>query len=212
VSAATATTINHAIIDDLTARSNEPAVLAHPGGSRQGRMLPPTGQPSASAGARQKSVSASGDSHAEAFRSSRFSSGSAGEGHLACVAASARSGDLGLVTPSVDYGEEATSQPSARGNRLRPIDRAPGCGLPKAAEAIRPCPFRGLPVTPIAQNTSDAPTRSGRPVAGTPEALACFSLRAGEGGRPHPSVAIRNSCLVPVARDASRSARPQGVN
>jgi hypothetical protein len=67
-------TIDHTIVDGLTAPPDKPAAAAQPGASGRWQMLQPAGQPPAPAEAQTKSVSASNDSWIGALRLHRPSS------------------------------------------------------------------------------------------------------------------------------------------
>jgi hypothetical protein len=198
VSVETGTRENLTIVDGLTALPDKPAA-APLGASCQWQMLQPAGPPPAPPEAQIKGVSASNDLWIGARRLPRSSSLTG-------------SGGLCPAYLPLDRGKEAPSESFTGGSRLQPIDRAAGDHVPKAVKAKRPCPSHGLTATPTAHNTSHTPTRTGRPVVGTPKALACLSLRAGEGLRPCSFVHRGNLCAVPANRGTVYSARHQGAN
>ena len=192
-------TTDHTIVDGLTALPDKPAAAAQPGASGQWQMLQPAGIPPAPPKAQIKGISASNDPWIGAGRHPRSSS-LTGSGGL-CPA---------YLPPS--RGKEAPTESCTGGSRLQPIDLAEGHHVPKAVKAERPCPSHGLTAPPTAQNTSYAPTRTGRPVVGTPRALACLSLRAGGGLRPRSFLHRENLCAVPANRDAVNPPGHQGAN
>jgi len=198
VSVETGTRQNHTIVDGLTALPDKPAAAPW-GASGQWQMLQPAGPPLAQSEAHIKGVSASNDPWIGACRPSRSSR-------------LTRSGGLRPADLPLDEGKEAPGESSTGGSRLQPMDRAAGHHVPKAVKAKGPCPSHGLTATPTAHNISHRPTRTDRPVVGTPKALACLSLRAGEGPRPCSFVHRENLCAVPANGGAVYSARNQGAN
>jgi hypothetical protein len=200
VSVETGTRDNLTIVDGLTALSDKPAAAAQGGASGQWQELQPAGPPPAPPEAHIKGVSASNDLWKGGLARLPRSS------HLT------RSGGLCPADPPPGRGKEAPSESSTGGSRLQPSHHAPGHHVPRAVRAKRPCPSHGLTAAPTAHSTSHTPTRTGRPVVGTPKALACLSLRAGEGLRPCSFVPRENLCAVPPNRDAVSSARNQGAN
>jgi len=224
VSVETGTRKNLTIVDGLTAPPDKPAA-APLGASGQWQMLQPAGPrgpqrtawrwgapPPAPPEAQIKGVSASNDLWIGAPRLSRSSR-------------LTRSGGLCPACLPLDRSREPPSESSTGGSKLQRSQRVPGRSMPEAAESMRPCPSHGLTATPTAQNTSHTPTRrdtlppyiaagtpTGRPIVGTPRALACLSFRAGEGLRPCWFVHRENLCAVPANREAVHSARNQGAN
>ena len=198
MSVETGTKENHTIVDGLTAPPDKPAA-APLGASGQWQMLQPARLGRTPSEAQTNGASASNDLLIGAGRLPRSSS-LTGSGVL-CPA---------HLLP--EAGKEAPSESSAGGSRLQSSQRVPGRHVPEAAKDRRRCPSHGLAATPTTCNTSQTPTRTGRPVVAMTRALACLSLRVGEGLRPCSFAHHGNLCAVPLNREAVHSARNQGAN
>lgn len=189
---------NHTIVGGLTTLTDKPAV-APLGASGQWQMLQPAGPPLATPEAQTNGVSASNDLCIGALRNPRFASPT-GSGGL-CPA---------YLPPGLP--KESPRDSSTGGSRPQPSRPAAGHHVPRAAKDRRPCPSHGPSAVSMAQSTSATPTRTGRLVVGTPKALACLPLRAGEGVRPFSSVRPAGPLAVADRRDAVCRAIARGAN
>ncbi len=75
------------------------------------------------------------------------------------------------------------NKPFARGSSIRLIGRGASFHFHKVATIAHPCPSHGSAVSATALNATDASIQT-RPSMSTPSALACSTLRTGEGRQP----------------------------